>query len=131
MRFTLDEWMLRLHHLTFDGPNYATAASDCHDLIWDTAVQVLRAGVPVILDWNLWSRARRSEWVARATSIGSTCILHYLDTPLDTATLRAEGRLDPHAHRLSPADVRHLARLFEPPSASEDFVLKVVGDVRT
>lgn len=79
VRFTLDEWMLRLHHLTFDDPAYPAAASDCRDFIWDTAVQVLHAGVSIVLDWNLWSREHRSEWVNRAATIGTTCVMHYLD----------------------------------------------------
>lgn len=127
VRFTLDEWMLRLHHLTFNDSTYPAAASDCRDLIWDTAIQVLHAGVPVVLDWNLWSRAHRAEWVERAARVGLTCTLHYLDTPLDAATRRATGRIDPDAHRLSADDVRHLAGLFEPPTTSEGFVLEVAG----
>lgn len=127
VRFTLDEWMLRLHHLTFDDPAYPAAASDCRDLIWDTATQVLHTGVPVILDWNLWSRAHRAEWVHRVTKAGASCILHYLDAPLNEAIRRATNRDNPDAHRLSEDDVRHLAGLFEPPTINEGFVLQVAG----
>ncbi len=64
VRFTLDEWMLRLNALAFDHPDYPPAAARCRDLMWDTAVQVLRTGSPVVLDWNQWSRSGRAEWVS-------------------------------------------------------------------
>jgi hypothetical protein len=44
VRFTLDEWMLRLHNLRYDDPAYPALAESCKSLIWDTALQVLRAG---------------------------------------------------------------------------------------
>ena len=49
--------MLRLYQLRYDNPHYPARAETCKDLIWDTARQVLRAGVDVVLDWNQWSRA--------------------------------------------------------------------------
>lgn len=120
--------MLRLHDLAYDHPDYPTAASHCRDLIWDTAVQVLYAGIPVVLDWNLWSRERRSEWVVRAAAAGSTCILHYLEVPLQTAINRAQSRTEQTAHKLSGDAVRHLAHIFEPPSEQEGFTLHRVTE---
>jgi hypothetical protein len=66
VRFTLDEWMLRLHEPRHDDPTYPELAESCKSLIWDT-LQVLRARVDVVLDWNQWSRKRRREWATRAT----------------------------------------------------------------
>jgi predicted kinase len=59
VRFTLDEWMLRLHQVCYNDPRYPALAERCKDLIWDTALQVLATGTDVVLDWNQWSRARR------------------------------------------------------------------------
>lgn len=118
--------MLRLHQLEFDHPDYPTAAERCRDLIWDTAVNVLRAGAPVILDWNLWSRGRRAEWRNRACAICAPCVLHYVRVPIDVAISRATARVDPAAHTLSAADIRNMAVLFEPPSATEGFALHEV-----
>ncbi len=126
VRFTLDEWMLRLHNLSYDDPDYPAAAATCRELIWDTAVQVLRTGAPVILDWNLWSRERRAEWVDRAAWIGATCLLHYVKVPLQTALDQALMRTGNTTHKLSPNAIRHLAQLFEPPTKDEGFVLETV-----
>ena len=126
VRFTLDEWMLRLHGLSYEHADYPAAAAACREVIWDTAVQVLKTGTPVILDWNLWSRERRAEWVSRAADVGAPCVLHYLKVPLSTALERGRMRADGTAHRLSPDAIRHLAALFEPPTDWEGFVLETV-----
>jgi hypothetical protein len=82
VRFTLDEWMLRLHELRYDDPTYPELAESCKSLIWDTAQQVLRARVDVVLDWNQWSRKRRREWATRATQARFEPVLHYIRVPL-------------------------------------------------
>lgn len=125
VRFGLDEWVLLLWSLDFDHPDYPAAAERCRSLIWDTAVQVLRAGSPVLLDWNLWSRARRAEWVDRAASVGERCVLHHLDVPVGVAIRRASTREDATSHALDAAAVRHLASIFEPPTLDEGLVVRV------
>ena len=127
VQFTLDEWTLRLHGLSYDRPGYPAAAAACRELIWDTAVQVLRTGAPVILDWNLWSRERRAEWVGRAADVDASCVLHYLEVPLQTALDQGQATTFSTAHTLSPDAIRHLAALFEPPTDAEDFVLHTVA----
>ena len=130
VRFSLDEWMLRLYELSFDGELYPSRAEKCRALIWDLAAQVLRSGSSVVLDWNMWSRSRRAEAVERASALGVTCHLHHVVVPLDVAIRRAMDRRDLNAHRLDADAVRHLGRLFEPPQASEGFVLHLVEDVQ-
>lgn len=121
VRFTLDEWMLRIHGLPYDDPRYAELLAPCQDLIWDTALQVLSVGHDVVLDWNQWSRARRARWRERATAAGYGVLVHHLEVPLEEAIARAIARAgrDPVAHRLDIAGVRHLAALLEPPSPAE------------
>ena len=50
VRFTLDEWMLRLHENGYDDPRYRELRDGCTDLIWDVAQQVLSTGTDVVLD---------------------------------------------------------------------------------
>jgi predicted kinase len=131
VRFTLDEWMLRMHGLRYDDPAYPPLAESCKSLIWDTALQVLRAGVDVVLDWNQWSRERRREWAAKATAQGFESVVHYIRVPLDTAIAHATARnaQDPgYAHILDAAAIRHLASIFEEPGDDEDLQLQIIGD---
>lgn len=129
VRFTLDEWMLRLCECRYDDARYPALATNCVELIWDTARQGLRPGVDVVLDWNQWSRARRREWSSRAASLGYVPILHYVRVPLDTAIARAEHRSAQHtpgAHALDADAVRHMASIFEEPTADEGIELRTV-----
>lgn len=126
VRFSLDEWMLRLHGLSYDDPNYAQLAEGCRGLIWDTAAQVLNAHRAVIMDWNFWSRERRAEAVARAAALGTRCQLHYVKVPVGVAIARASDRHDAASHRLTHDDIVHLSQLFEPPESSEGFTLHVI-----
>ena len=132
IRFSLDEWLLMLHPGTrYDAPEYDALAERGKLLIWDVAGQVLALGHDVILDWNSWSRARRATWTGRARAAGYEVMLHHVVAPLDAAIARAEQRAAADvagAHRLDAAAVRHLAALFEAPTADEGLPIVVVGD---
>lgn len=127
VRFSLDEWMLRLHGLRFDDDRYPELAQRCRELIWDTAAQVLAANVDVILDWNMWSRERRADAVHRAKALGITPHLHYLVVPLETAAAQAAHRDDPASHRLTDDSIAHMLTLFEEPRPDEGFTLHVIN----
>lgn len=123
VRFSLDEWMLRLYpDLHFAAGDYGKLAETCKLLIWDTARQVLEGGTDVVLDWNQWSRERRAAWAGRAEAAGAAVVLHYVRTPLQTSIERAAvraGRREAGSHRLEESDIRHLAGIFEEPEPSE------------
>lgn len=131
VRFTLDEWVLRLHSLRYDDPAYPALAESCKSLIWDTALQVLRADVDVVLDWNQWSRERRAESAAMARAQGFEPVLYYIRVRLDTAINQATARNAQdlaYAHTLDAAGVRHLASIFEEPNQDEGIQLQVISD---
>lgn len=129
VRFTLDEWMLRLYQLSYDDPRYPELSERCQNLIWDIAKQVLSTGADVVLDWNLWSCERRRTWRDKVVATGHHPVLHYVKVPVDTAIHQVEGRRRAGiatAHVLDAVAVRHLARLFEAPTAEEGIELRVV-----
>lgn len=124
VRFTLDEWMLRLHpDLGYESAGYGAAAEVVRELIWAVAEQVLAAGVDIVLDWNSWSAARRSWVVGRASALGAPVTVHRMDTSLDLASARVRARTDRGAdlaHDVSAEDNRHLASLMEEPTVLEN-----------
>jgi predicted kinase len=120
--FSLDEWMLNLFDLRYDDPAYGDARDRCTEIIWRIAIQVLGLGCNVVLDWNQWSRDRRAHWHNKVSTAGYEVVLHFIDVPLAVALERSAKRnleRDVHSHYLSDADIRHLASLFERPSADE------------
>lgn len=131
VRFTLDEWMLRLHALPYDDPQYAELSGRCQELIWSTAQQVLFNGVDVVLDWNQWSRRRRAHWRDKALRAGHGVRLHHVDVPVEVAVERARRRgadgSQQWTHDLDAAGIHHLARLFERPTEDEGLPITHVG----
>ena len=129
VRFSLDEWMLRLFGLRYDDPAYGSRLPACTGLIWDTAVQVLRLGHDVVLDWNQWSRQRRAHWCDTVRLAGFQVVLHHVDVPMEVAVARARDRAEQGtvgSHDIDEAGVRHLAEIFEPPTASEGIPIRTV-----
>lgn len=127
VRFSLDEWMLRLYQLRYDDPAYTARLPLCTGLIWDTAAQVLRLGHDVVLDWNQWSRRRRAHWRGTAQQAGYQVVLHHVDVPIEVAVARARDRTaQDTSHDIDEAGVRHLADIFEPPTADEGIPINTV-----
>lgn len=133
VRFSLDEWMLRLYpDLSYDSAGYGPRAETCQYLIWDVAQQVLARNLDVVLDWNQWSKVRRATWRDNAVKAGFTPKLHFIDVPLDAAIERAAERAEnrtPGSHELTPKDIRHLAGIFERPTADEGMPIEAVARI--
>jgi predicted kinase len=131
VRFSLDEWMIRLYGLPFDHPDYPSRSERCQQLISDVALQVLRAGHDVVLDWNQWSRQRRARWGNWAHNAGYRVELHYLVTSLETSITQALTRREQPesstSHNIDEAEVRHLADIFEPPTEHEGISITIVS----
>ena len=121
VRFSLDEWMLRLYGLAYDDPAYVDRLEAAKGLIWDTARGVLAVGKDVVLDWNCWSRQRRAEAAVAAREAGALPLLHHLVLSAEQATARAlaRGISDPASHAIDGEGVRHLATILEPPQRIE------------
>lgn len=122
VRFSRDEWMIRLYQLGYDEPEYAAHLESCTDLMWDVALDVLDNGVSVILDWNHWSRQHRSEAKQRAARSGHDLWVHHLDVSLADAMARLNKRnadRTPNTHRIDVEESHHFMTIFEPPEPSE------------
>lgn len=129
VRFTLDEWMLRLFPgLDFESRAYGDAAAEVRDLMWTVAEQVVRTGSDVVLDWNSWSAARRRWAVERAAAIGAPVLLHRLTASIDRASEQAGRRAERgtrYAHQVTREGNQHLATLMEEPTSDEGFEIQV------
>jgi hypothetical protein len=131
LRFTLDEWMLRLFDLTPFDANYAPAVGRVRELIWDTASKLVACGNDVVLDWSQWSREMRSEATGRVESMGAVAALHYLNVPLNVVEerLRLRNAVRPPGSHVVDADGlrRFATTLFEPPTDEERLPIILEG----
>lgn len=118
LRLTPDAWMIPLF-----GDPQPPGKRDILEgrLIW-LALEALRLGTNVVLDFGLWGRDERSSlrWLAR--SVGASSEIIYL--PLDRATqierIQDRWRRTPHdTFVITEADVDSWRSQFEAPDAAE------------
>jgi predicted kinase len=118
LRLTPDAWMIAL----FGEPD-ANGQRDVLEgrLIW-VALEALRLGTSVILDFGFWARDERSalRWLAR--SAGASCRVVYL--PVDRATqlsriVHRQATTPDQTFRVSEAEADQWRQMFEVPDATE------------
>lgn len=122
VRFTLDERMLSQYDLTIFDEEYGHRALEEKQKIWLEAQEHLSQGVDVVLDWSLWSREARAEWVEKIRAAGHDYRLYYLNAPLQMlrdrlANRNSSGTRSVHVIPLEEFD--RFAPIFEPPSDEE------------
>ena len=102
LRLTPDEWMILLFGDSMaDGKRFVLEGR-----LISVALQVLRLGTSVVLDFGLWGRDERSalRWLAR--SAGTSCRVVYL--PVDKTVQLARIAHRQGLHMARPAAMRSL-----------------------
>jgi predicted kinase len=118
LRLTPDEWMISL----YDGTQPEGKRDLLEGLLISVALQALRLGTSVVLDFGLWGRDERSalRWLAR--SAGASCQVIYLPVGLDLQRARIAYRQATAPHQtfpMSDADIVSWRKQFEVPDAAE------------
>ncbi|WP_327657742.1 AAA family ATPase [Streptomyces sp. NBC_00483] len=118
LRLTPDEWMIPL----FGEPD-ADGKRDVLEgrLLW-LALEALRVGTDVVLDFGCWSRDERSAIRSLVTSEGASCHLVYVPVDHDTQRARIAHRQATTPDQTFPMSEAELLRwrsLFEEPDAAE------------
>ena len=127
LRFTPDEWMTTLYGADPPAAEYPALLGRVRTLMHSQWTRAVTLGVPVILDEGLWTRASRDELRAQAAALGVPLTLHVL--PFDPATPweRVAARNDqPGAHYVAPATFKLFLPRFEPLTADEEPLQRVV-----
>ena len=118
LQLTPDEWMIPLFGDSMaDGKRFVLEGR-----LISVALQVLRLGTSVVLDFGLWGRDERSalRWLAR--SAGTSCRVVYLPVDKDVQLARISHRQATTPHRTFPiteADVDAWREQFQVPDAAE------------
>lgn len=118
IRLTPDHWMIPLFGDSMaDGKRFVLEGR-----LISVALQALRLGTSVVLDFGLWGRDERSAlcWLARAT--GAACRVVYLPVDKDVQLARIARRqeLEPQqTFLMSEADVDAWRTQFQVPDAAE------------
>lgn len=118
IRLTPDEWMLPLFGET--DPNGLRDVLEGR-LLW-VALEALRAGASVVIDFGLWGRDERTALRAIAGSLGARAEVRFLDLDEAERRRRMDRRLaDDPAGTVPVTDAENddFVRMFERPDDSE------------
>ncbi|GID92304.1 hypothetical protein Adi01nite_17160 [Amorphoplanes digitatis] len=118
LRLTPDEWMISL----FDGSQPDGKRDLLEGRLIALALQTLRLGTSVVLDFGLWSRDERSALRWLATAAGASCQVIYLPVDRDVQRARIAHRQATAPHTTFPmtdADIDEWRTQFEAPDAAE------------
>ncbi|HEX6343820.1 ATP-binding protein [Umezawaea sp.] len=118
LRLTPDEWMIPL----FDGSQPDGKRDLLEGRLISLALQALRVGTGVVLDFGLWGRDERSALRWLATSVGASCRVVYLPVDEDVQRARIAHRRETAPHSTFPmadADVDAWRQRFQAPDAGE------------
>lgn len=122
LRLTPDEWHLRLFGQDAQDPEHDTRHSLIEALLWEIASRALALGTNVILDYGFWSRAEREDYRARASQLGASSELHFLDVPPEELLQRLAQRnaqRSPTTFYISEEMMHPWIALFEKPTPDE------------
>lgn len=118
LRLTPDHWMVPLFGDSMaDGKRWVVEGR-----LISVALQALRLGTSVVLDYGLWGRDERSalRWLAR--DAGATCQVIYLPVDRDVQLTRIAHRQQSTPHQTFPmteAELDAWSEQFQAPDAAE------------
>lgn len=96
VHLALDAWFARLY-----GPDrpaaglrawYVERKARCLEVLWATALDLVRAGLPVVLELGLIQRQARAEVYRRADAAGVALAVYVLDAPREVRRERVRRR---------------------------------------
>jgi predicted kinase len=120
-----DIWLSRLYGdqiKVFD--DYIRLSQRLNAVVTPLVVDLLSAGVNVVMDYHANTRRRRSWFRSMFECANAEHVLHFLPTPDAWCLERIAKRnaeMPEGASRLTEADYWHVTTYFEPPEESEGF----------
>jgi predicted kinase len=118
LRLTPDHWMIPL----FGDPMASGKRFALEGRLISVALQALRRGTSVVLDYGLWDRDERSALRWLAHSAGASCQVVYLPVDKDVQLARIARRqatTPEQTFPMSEADVDQWREQFQAPDAAE------------
>jgi predicted kinase len=125
VRFTHDEWMVKLHGWNPPEERYSEYFVQVEKLIWDEATLAIQAGTDIILDFGFWTRASRDAARNRVCSLGATAKFYEVFCPHSIMRARALERSKSSSTDslwIDGAGFDKLMATFEPRQDDEEFI---------
>ncbi len=92
LRFTPDEWQVRLFgHDTLE-PEHDKRHSLIEDMLWQIAARALSLGTNIILDFGFWAKEERDDYRSRGQKIGARSEIVFMDVDEEELMKRVRMR---------------------------------------
>jgi predicted kinase len=125
--FDLDRWMVRLFGADQRPAEgrvgwYLERRDRCRGLMWDTALDMVRAGKTVYLELGLTTAAEREHYYAQCTADEVPFGVYLLDAPREVRQQRVEQRntaAQPYTQVIPRALFELASDLWQPPTELE------------
>ena len=125
VRFTFDEWMIRIYGQNPHADDFAEYYDKVEALIWSEAADLIRAGKSIIFDAGLWSRKSRAIAHERVSAAGGVAKFYSISCPEKLMLVRTLARsrsLPDHALWIDRSAFEKLKSKFEPMEDDEEFI---------
>lgn len=126
VRFTKDEWMVRLFGNTPPKDKFEEYDNKMTSLARDMALECLKAGTDVIIDEGFWEKEHRDEIREKVEKVGAIPKMYYLKVPLEVMKARTLKRTEKppvDSFTIDEDSFNHYWKFFQPPDKDEDFTL--------
>jgi predicted kinase len=126
VRFTKDEWMVRLFGNTPPDDRFEEYDSKMASLATDMALACLKAGTDVVIDEGFWVKEQRDEIIEKVKEVGAVPKVYYLKVPLEVMKARTLKRTEeppPDSFTIDEESFNHYWTFFQPPDKDEEFTL--------
>lgn len=126
IRFTKDEWMVRLFGNTPPKDKFEEYDNKMASLATDMALKCLKAGIDVIIDEGFWVKEHRDEIREKVIGVGAIPKLYYLEVPFEimkTRTLNRSENPPVDSYYIDEEAFDQYWLRFRPPGKDEEFAL--------
>jgi hypothetical protein len=123
VRFTKDEWMVRLFGNTPPKDTFAEYDSRMASLATDMALKCLKAGISVIIDEGFWVKEHRDKIKEKVKNEGAIPVLYYLDVPFEimkSRTLKRSENPPVDSFSIDEESFNQYWKQFNPPSDKDE-----------
>ena len=129
VRFTKDEWMVRLFGNTPPKDTFEEYDHKMALLATETALKCLRAGIDVIIDEGFWVKEQRDEIREKVKNVGAAPEMYYLSVPFEVMkerTLRRTANPPGDSFTIDEESFNHYWTFFQPPDKDEE--CRLIGE---
>ena len=126
VRFTPDEWMLKLYPFSIKNEEFDSYYYLCCDIAWEIAKEFIKRNIDVILDFGFWKKSDRMKYTGLVKKTEADYKLIHVDCAESTIRERLRKRNDnlPHGcFYITEETFNFFAPGFERPGNDETFEL--------